>query len=399
MSFRLYMSMAFNSRHENRQFERIERLLYDRYRKGKRYVCCMANVPFTDNARRVERDIDILVIERSTISIIELKSKTGRLSGTVAGHHASDPLLLEYADGETEHISMEQVQAQRKYVRNLITADVARHFDLNIDKPVNLDSYLVFNDGTDLSDLEVDSEIAGQWFIPTTMCEFGHQFFSRSVRNHLKLQDNQITWIAERHLGLAQADPVKFWTRMKSTKALLNDLIADLEDTYDGEHTADLLRDALASAVDAEAVDAAVSYAHDRHRTVGIPDDERLREFVQTSKLINKKHKTPGLVDRLFAHKVAEFLVHVNRSLVHEYLDLRENPDKDIGAMSDILWTIGQQYLDLLTSYQGIKRDLEYEAPDFETGPAIARMMHGSAAIRALAYDWRRATEPFKEAE
>ena len=395
MSFRLYMNMTFDVRHDNRQFEQIVTALHKRFKDYGSDVYCLANVRYTDQRSGKHRQYDLLILERQCISVVELKAMSGMVNGSVTLNRGNPPLSITFPDGRTGEIRLDQIESQKGYLLRLFRDELRPLFRISEKKKFDVDSYLVCLPETDYSNVYIDPDNVGRWFILTTVDQFMHAYETRTRRKRFKLSVGNLNYIAERHFRLNQVDPRTYWLRMKSVSSLLSDLISDLEDTYDGEYTADQLRDDLLGSLENEdELAQALAYAHDPSPGLRSPDGPEITAFVRAAKKISMHH-TRGIVERLFAHRLAEFLVHVNRTLVDEFLSLRDDPSKDTFYVVDKLWLIMQQYQEILGTYREIKQDLRAEGPEgIESGTAIAQMLQGRAAVRALAFDWRETGTP-----
>lgn len=395
MSFRLYMNMTFDVRHENRQFEQIIAALHKRYKDDGSDVYCLANVRYTDQRSGKHRQYDLLILEKQCISVVELKAMSGMVNGSVTLNRENPPLSITFPDGRTGEIRLDQIESQKDYLLRLFRDELRPLFRISEKKKFDVDSYLVCLPETDYSNVYIDPDNVGRWFILTTVDQFMHAYETRTRRKRFKLSVGNLNYIAERHFRLNQVDPRTYWLRMKSVSSLLSDLISDLEATYDGEYTADQLRDDLLGSLENDdELTRALAYAQDPSSGIRDPDGPEITMFVRAAKKISMHH-TRGIVERLFAHRLAEFLVHVNRTLVDEFLSLRDDPSKDTFYVVDKLWLIMQQYQEILGTYRGIKQDLRAEPPEgIESGTAIAQMLQGRAAIRALAFDWRETGTP-----
>lgn len=390
MSFRLYLQEPFQFRHENRQFEQVIGALREQYSQSSKALYCLANVPFTDQSTGKRRQFDLLIIEPQSISVVEFKHMKGSVRGDLFENRGNAPLKIAYDDGQEGTVRVEQLESQKDYLLRLFSFDLRERFKLGRDAKFDVDVYLVFLDGTDLSGLRMDPKKVGRWLIPTTVGDFLHQYETRTRRRLFRLHSRNIKDIAEKHFGLSQVDPATYWIRLKSVRRLLSDLVADLERGYDAAGTEEQLRDLARGAIEQSALDAAVEYAAKPSSPLSQLDASKLSDFVEAAKQVGTMKDAGGVVERLFAQRAAEFIAYMARSLVEDFLEIRANPDTEVAATGERARALAESYQQFLEAYRHIKLRLQAtDLPDTGDASSLAEVERGSAVLRALAFDWR----------
>ncbi len=157
MSLRIFARDNFDYLHENEQFEELLNILKEEYGRSNSDFCYLfINLPYKiqlksryDTEQILRGQIDLVVLKRHMVMIIEFKDKKGH----VIGKTNSDPWKIKYdgdADFAEEKSYFSQVSNQRTFLLQDYFSNFFSRRGIKEDSYINVDARLVFRSGSEL---------------------------------------------------------------------------------------------------------------------------------------------------------------------------------------------------------------------------------------------------------
>jgi len=285
--FFVFSGTPFEHQHEDLQSRKILDQLKEIYKTTSGEYCyCLLNVPFdrSDGSRRGQ--FDLIVCTSHTISIIELKSKSGRLEGEISRNYGNATLRLTYPDEtKNEEIRLAQVEDQHRYLIELLDRQI-REATRRKHARFRVDTYLIFNDPLDTSALLIKNEKIEKWLKINTIGGFTSVWQSTNHDQPFSLSEGDICYLAERCFNLHEVDAEDYSFDLRSLQTRIQSLLRfPSEQTYSNLDV-DLLKREFLSRISKQEFDRLLEL---RARILELSDTEadEFRTLIETASVPN----------------------------------------------------------------------------------------------------------------
>lgn len=233
MPFHVFANDSFAYPHETTQCRRILDFLKNLYETDPNNFCyCLFNCEYHDANGDVRGQYDLLIFTNHSISIVELKAKTGKLIGHPNKKYDNEDLLLIYPTGKRELIELSQVEDQHKHLLDRLVNDYKKAMKKQ-NEHYRIDSFLLFNEPLDLSDFSIKNDQLVKWLKVKTITAFINEWQPNTKAQLFTLTEKDICYLAEQGFGLHEVSTTDYETNIASVgKRIVDFLDFESEDAY-----------------------------------------------------------------------------------------------------------------------------------------------------------------------
>ena len=224
MPFYVYSGENLEHRHENIQLLKIINSVKDHYRDSEEYCFALINPQFINND--IHRQYDLLLFEKSCISVIEMKNMSGNIHGTLIDDKGNSENLYIETDNANLFLSWDQICHQRSYLLNFMGRNFKKTRQMKEENMFRIDQYWIFNDPINTDNLVIKDPRYEKWLTITTIKDFYNSFFSAKKNHPFNLSEDDIRALAKSKFKLKLRSINKLFTPLvPAIKKLSNDLI------------------------------------------------------------------------------------------------------------------------------------------------------------------------------
>ena len=333
---------------------KIINTIKEHYQNSQDYCYALINPKYKNKGKL--RQYDLVIVEESCISIIEMKSMSGNLYGTLIDDDGeSEDLYIETATNYKVKLSWDQMCHQRSYLLNYMGKNFKFTREMNKKTHFRIDQYWVFNDPVS-NNLIIEDWRIEKWLTVSTIQEFHNSFFMANKNQPFNLSEDDICFLAIDKFDLKERDINKiFIPLIPSINKLALDLI-EISD-QDLDEVFNLLKDEFQKQVSKEEFSFLEEFRNNMFKYLDdIEKRKRFREII-------KKIDIPGSENKIYKilnNQLIKLIISLNNSILKSFAsaDHYHGPE----GLKNVYGAYGE-YIDALSNIRNLI-DLKHSIKD-----------------------------------
>ena len=312
MPFYVYSGGNLDHKHENNQLLAVITPIKEHYRDSKDYCYIFINPRFENKG--IQRQYDLIIFEKHCISIIEMKSMSGVLHGTIINNRGDSKDLYMKTDDTKIYLSWDQICHQRYYLLNYLGKNLKDARNMENDTKFRIDQYWVFNDPVK-NDLVIQDSLIEKWLTTTTLNNFYNSFFKSNKKQPFTLSEDNIRYLAKAKFRLKERNINKIFTPLvPAIKKLSKDLIEFSDQNLD--ETFNLLKDEFRRQVTPDEY----IFLEDFRKNIFkyFEDIEKRNQFRKIIKKININY-SESKINKILNNQLVKLLVSLNNDILKSF--------------------------------------------------------------------------------